>query len=99
MTQLSLFTKKRKPSRQDDARARRTNLPAPWTRIDGGSGKIGAVYVHSPGGYYIEHCCHPTALWPYALYNPQGHMILAPNGRAWQNLQAAAAEVARRLAA
>jgi hypothetical protein len=74
----------------------RTRLPDPWRRIDNGAhGKCGARYVH-PSGYWIEHCGHPTALWPYALYD-HGRMVLAPNGRAWPNLNAAAAEVARRL--
>lgn len=77
---------------------RRTNLPEPWRRVDGAAGKIGARYAH-PAGYAIEHCGHPTALWPYALYGPDGKMILAPNGRAWQKLEYAGAEVAARLAA
>lgn len=78
-------------------RARRTLLPAPWERIDGGRGKIGSRYLH-PSGYLIQHCGHPTALWPYALYTPDDYMVIAPNGRAWQNLQAAAIEVDRLLA-
>lgn len=69
-------------------------LPAPWTRTDGGRGKIGSRYLH-PSGYHIAHCGHPTALWPYALYGPDNRMILAPNGRAWRTLADAGAEVAR----
>lgn len=76
--------------------ARRTQLPAPWRRSDGGTGTCGSRYQH-PKGYFIEHCGHPTALWPYALYGPDGYIILAPNGRAWQKLAFAAAEVQRRL--
>jgi len=79
----------RKPSRH-------TALPAPWRRVDGGEGKIGSRYTH-PSGYFIEHCGHPTALWPYALYAPDGEMVLAPNGRAFQKLIYAAIEVERRL--
>lgn len=75
---------------------RRTRLPEPWRRIDGGRTKIGATYA-GPGGYVIQQCGHPTALWPYALIGPDGAGILAPNGRNWQNLNAAAGEVARRL--
>jgi hypothetical protein len=75
---------------------RRTNLPPPWIRTDGGTSKTSAVYRHE-SGYWIEHCGHPTALWPYALYGPDGYMILAPNGRAWRDLHSAAAEVQRRL--
>jgi hypothetical protein len=75
-----------------------TVLPEPWRRVDGGSGKIGSVYKH-PSGYWIEHCGHPTANWPYALYGPDGYMLLAPNGRAWPNLRAAADEVDAQIAA
>jgi hypothetical protein len=74
------------------AKQRRTLLPAPWRRVDSGSGKIGSRYAH-PAGYTIEHCGHPTALWPYALYGPDGAMILAPNGRAWRTLQDAGLHV------
>jgi len=35
-------------------RERRTLLPMPWRRVDGGVGKIGARYAH-PAGYSIEH--------------------------------------------
>ena len=84
------------PSSTGNAKQRRTLLPAPWRRVDGGSGKLGSVYAH-PAGYTIQHCGHPTALWPYLLEGPAGEVILAPNGRAWQNLQAAGAEVLRRV--
>ena len=72
---------------------RRTNLPEPWCRVDGGTGKLGATYRHA-SGWVIQHCGHPTANYPYALYNPEGFMVLAPNGRAWRNLVIAAAHVA-----
>lgn len=76
---------------------RRTILPAPWQRTSGASGgKCGARYDH-PTGYTIQHCGHPTALWPYALYAPDGEMILAPNGRAFRTVVLAAAEVTARL--
>lgn len=75
---------------------RRTILPAPWRRVDGSAGKCGARYYH-PAGYSIEHCGHPTALWPYALYGPDDVMILSPSGRAWSKLIHAALEVDRRL--
>ena len=77
--------------------SRRTLLPAPWRRTDGGSGKLFARYVH-PSGYTIQHCGHPTANYPYALYGPDGRMILAPNGRAWAKLSFAALEVDAQLA-
>ena len=72
---------------------RRTQLPPPWRRLDRSTRKTSAVYVH-PAGYAIQHCGHPTALWPYALYGPGHRLILAPNGRAWQKLSLAAAAVA-----
>lgn len=72
--------------RTDSARSRGTQLPAPWRRTDDGAGgKCSSRYAH-PAGYTIAHCGHPTANWPYALYAPNGDMILAPNGRAWQKL-------------
>jgi hypothetical protein len=91
MTQGDLFANKPAP-----AGKRRTNLPEPWRRTDNGVGKIGATYAHS-AGYVIQQCGHPTALWPYALYGPDGYMILAPNGRAFQNLVAASVHVERLL--
>ena len=60
--------------------------------------KLFARYQH-PAGYVIAHCGHPTANYPYALYGPDGDMILAPNGRAWPNLLDAGYEVQRRLRA
>lgn len=56
-----------------------------WRRVDGGSSKIGARYAHD-SGYTVAHCGHPTALWPYQLWAPDGAHILAPNGRAWRTL-------------
>lgn len=71
------------------ATKRHTKLPDPWTR------GLGQQYWH-PSGYGIEHCGHPTAIWPYALYGPDGKVILQA-GHAWPTLQAAADEVKRRL--
>jgi hypothetical protein len=76
---------------------RRTQLPAPWVRADGGRTKLFARYQH-PSGYHIQHCGHPTANYPYALYNPAGELLLAPNGKAWRTLAAAAAEAEAQLA-
>jgi len=56
-----------------------------WQRNDA-AGKIGAVYTHTPSGWTVEHCGHPTANYPYLIYTPAGERILAPNGRAWRNL-------------
>lgn len=81
-------------------RDRRTALPAPWRRVDTNDGKLSARYEH-PAGYVIEHCGHPTALWPYALWatSPAGGQMLitAPNGRAFARLADAAKAVAQRL--
>jgi hypothetical protein len=94
MKQIALIDEHETPAAR--RRRRRTNLPEPWRRVDQGHGKTFARYEH-PAGYLIEHCGHPTALWPYALYGPDGAMILAPNGRAWQKTTYAALEVERRL--
>lgn len=68
-----------------------------WTRIDNSRSKFGR-WEH-PSGWRIEHCGHPTALWPWALYSPTGEMVCtgaayAPNpdprnGTAWPNLASA----------
>jgi protein gp37 len=47
-------------------------------------------------GWTVEHCGHPTANFPYMVYTPEGRAVLAPNGRAFQTLAAAKAEVERR---
>jgi len=60
-----------------------------WTRVDGGKGKLGAVWVHR-AGWELRHCGHPTAHYPWSLYNPAGETVAAPNGRAWPNLEMAA---------
>jgi len=70
-------------------------LPAPWRRLNPEAPKNHAVYVH-PNGWRIEHCGHPTALWPYALYTPAGQLITAANGRAFRTSALAAAEVLQR---
>lgn len=31
----------------------------------------------------VEHCGHPTALWPYLLF-VDNEPIVSPNGKAWQ---------------
>lgn len=76
---------------------RRTILPEPWRRVDAGRGKLSARY-EGPGGFWIEHCGHPTALWPWALYNRQGELLVGRNGRAFWRLELAAAEASRILA-
>ena len=62
------------------------------------------TYQHR-NGWLIQHCGHPTALWPYALYDPEGQMILTgaafgyprDHGRAWPSIAAAVDYVAELL--
>jgi hypothetical protein len=49
-------------------------------------------YIHE-SGWVIEHCGHPTANWPYALYDPAGHMHCQPSGYAWRTVRQAVAYV------
>lgn len=37
-------------------------------------------------GCQVEHCGHPTAIWPYLLVTPDGRMLVAQNGRGFRNL-------------
>lgn len=64
--------------------------PRPWTKLD-------ARWKHRDG-WRLEHCGHPTALHPWALYNPDGQMIRtgvlgpyarADYGTAWNDLRSA----------
>jgi hypothetical protein len=49
---------------------------AGWTRIDPRPwSKVRARWRHATG-WRLEHCGHPTALRPWALYAPSGEMIL-----------------------
>lgn len=41
----------------------------------GHPGVYGRDYVHR-AGWRIEHCGHPTALWPYLLLDPDGGIVL-----------------------
>lgn len=75
---------------------------AGWTRTDGGKGKIGARWLHDTG-WRLEHCGHPTAHFPWALFAPGGGMVCtgaagearnATFGRAWPNLRMPIAFVA-----
>jgi hypothetical protein len=76
---------------------------AGWTRT-GGVGKVGARWEHVTG-WWLEHCGHPTANYPWALYSPAGEMVLTGavygeppdprQGRAWPNLAMPMAYVTR----
>lgn len=69
-----------------------TRPPPGWVRVDGGRDKF-ARWRHE-SGWRVEHCGHPTALWPWAVYDPQGNMHCAGGadggnprlGYAWPNL-------------
>lgn len=58
----------------------------------------GVRYELTGTGWWVIHCGHPTALWPYYVESPAGEMILAPSGRGFQFLKDAKA-TAERLAA
>lgn len=47
-----------------------------WRRVDGGKGKLSAIY-EGPRGWVAMHCGHPTANHPIALYNRHGVMVCA----------------------
>jgi hypothetical protein len=47
-----------------------------WTRIDGIPGKLRALWAHT-SGWRLGHCGHPTALYPWALFDPKGRMHLS----------------------
>ncbi len=63
----------------------------------GHSGVFGRDYEHR-AGWRIEHCGHPTALWPYLLLDPAGEIVLMgaagpmknpTYGTAWRTLRQA----------
>ena len=78
-----------------------------WTRTDQRPWqKCRARWLHV-AGWRIEHCGHPTANQPWALYEPGGRMVLtgvegplkrADYGVAWPGLALAMDYVARVLA-
>jgi hypothetical protein len=58
--------------------------PRPWTT------KLDAYWTHA-SGWTLVHCGHPTANYPWALYDPKGRMHLQSAlhgeptyGRAWR---------------
>jgi hypothetical protein len=55
-----------------------------WERLSGGTG---GKWRHLASGWIVRHCGHPTALWPYYGLPPGGgHLLIAPNGRAFRLL-------------
>lgn len=61
-------------------------------------------YTH-PSGWKIQHCGHPTALWPYLIFDPSGKPILtgaafgnpATYGTAWPTVSSAVDYVSTQL--
>lgn len=45
-------------------------------------------YRHT-SGYEIQHCGHPTALFPYMICTPSGLPVIAPNHMAFSKLKQA----------
>lgn len=63
-----------------------------WTRVDGGKRKGSARWEHR-AGWRLEHCGHPTATTPWALFAPDGRMHCigrchgeAPQPRLWHGV-------------
>lgn len=73
-------------------RTRRRKPPPKWKRVDPRPWtKTSAQWAHS-SGWYLQHCGHPTALHPWALYDPDGRPVYtgaatasrdATHGTAW----------------
>lgn len=57
-----------------------------WKKISTNACEKGTYELN---GWIIEHCGHPTANFPYMLYDPDGKPMVASNGRAHQTLAAA----------
>ena len=63
--------------------------PRPWR-------KTAARWAHK-SGWRLEHCGHPTALWPWMLISPAGEVVLSgvlygrppAHGTAWPDLRTA----------
>lgn len=62
--------------------------PRPWTKLN--------ARWHHTSGWFLEHCGHPTANHPWALFDPKGRMHTTGglpefgrkpwNGYAWDSL-------------
>lgn len=64
-----------------------------WRRVDPKPWEKTAARWEGPEGWFLEHCGHPTAIWPWALYDPQG-LLVDYHGRGWHSLAAAMTFVA-----
>jgi hypothetical protein len=63
-----------------------------WKRLRGG---CGGLWELTGTRYTVQHCGHPTALWPYTIHTPDGWMIVAPNGKGFRHLKDAQEEAER----
>lgn len=83
MTQLTLLEETPMPK---PAHPYPLALGPRWTRLsDAKDGKTRQHFTHD-AGYDLQHCGHPTAIWPWQLIGPDGQLRLAPNGRAFRDL-------------
>lgn len=64
-----------------------------WIRLSAPGPKTRQKWLHEPSGWRIEHCGHPTAIWPYLVFAPDGQLHTASNGRCHRTLLDAAAFV------
>lgn len=80
------------------AAKRRRERPG-WERLSAPGLPTCAGRFEHRSGWLVEHCGHPTALWPYLLVPPGGGQpVVSFNGQGFASLRVAQ-EVAERLAA
>lgn len=86
--QLSMFDH----TPRDNARGRRG-----WFLVERGA--CGATWAHDSSPWVVQHCGHPTALWPWLPINSETgeQMRHKPSGRAFRELVAAQTEVELRV--
>lgn len=71
-----------------------------WRRTDPQPRRKTTARWEHPSGWHLVHCGHPTAIWPWALYAPDGAMHCSgavhgnpEHGKAWASLRAATEHV------
>lgn len=55
-----------------------------WTRR-AGDGRYGSANYQHRDGWNVNHCGHPTALWPWLLIDPDGDIVLMGARGPWRN--------------
>lgn len=73
-----------------------SHRPSPQWQCVESCGKV-KTFELGGTGFTVQHCGHPTALWPWYGTDPEGLMILAPNGRGFQYLKDALLSTERKL--